>query len=289
MAKHVLYGDITSTAKQPYLRQTHQHYNDMIDELTKAYGETIVSDPTKVTILWGCENTGTGTGIGQSAIISAGAVYYNGEIYQVPAFSTASIVNGIKGTFTTTYAGIDPILFSDSTTHNVHQIQRLVLSDAAAGLTADYANWKTIKSVWKTKILTVNDIFANDVDGVTLTGATKKQLDYNINYKDKTITINILVQGIDVSINSAISFKIRLPEELYISENYCNIGHFYNSYLTTTEATGTTKQTSTFMVTGGAYDNFLTISPSRESFLQFDTTGTNNLNFYGQITLPYLV
>lgn len=289
MAKHVLYGDITSTAKQPYLRQTHQHYNEMFNELSKTFGNTIVLDPTVVTILWGCENTGTGTGIGNTAIISEGAVYYNGEIYQVPAFTAAPIINGLKGTFTTTYAGTDPILFSDNTTHNVHQIQTLVLSDAAAGLAADYVNWKTIKTAWKTKILTVNDIFANDADGVILTSAIKKQLDYNINYKDKTITINILVQGIDVSINSAISFKIRLPENLYISENYCNVGHFYNSYQTTTEATGTTKQTSTFMVTGGAYDNFLTISPSRESFLQFDTTGSNNLNFYGQITLPYLV
>lgn len=143
MAKHVLYGDITSTAKQPYLRQTHQHYNDMIDELTKAFGEQIAIDSSKVTKLWGCVNTGTGTGTGQSAVISAGAVYYNGEIYQVPAFSTSSIVNGLLGVVTTAYAGIDPVLFSDSTTHNVHQIKTIIITDLTASGDLAYSNWQT--------------------------------------------------------------------------------------------------------------------------------------------------
>ena len=79
-------------------------YNEMIDELTKAFGETIVNDSSAITVLWGCVNTGTGTNIGDSAIISAGAVYFNSEVYQVPAFSTASIVSGLKGTITTGYA-----------------------------------------------------------------------------------------------------------------------------------------------------------------------------------------
>ena len=144
MAKHVLYGDITSTAKQPYLKQTHQHYNEMINELTKAFGEQIAIDSTKVTKLWGCINTGTGTGIGNSAIISAGAVYYNGEIYQVPAFTTASIVNGLLGVVTTGYvSGVDPVTFSDNTTHSVHEIKTIIITDLTAAGDLAYSNWQT--------------------------------------------------------------------------------------------------------------------------------------------------
>ena len=45
-------------------------------------------DATKVNILWGCVNSGSGTTTGESANISEGAVYYNGEVYYVPAFSS---------------------------------------------------------------------------------------------------------------------------------------------------------------------------------------------------------
>lgn len=287
MAKHVLYGDITSTAKQPYLRQTHQHYNEMIDELTKAFGETIVADSSSVTILWGCVNTGTGTGVGQSAVISAGAVYYNGEIYQVPAFSTASIVNGLKGTITTTYAGIDPILFSDSTTHNVHQIKTMVISDATSGF--QYSTWKSIKRAWKTMQITDSDIQLNVAGTFTVANATQKQLNYNIDYKNLSVTINILLEGLDVSPNVVGAFRIRLPENMKFTDNYSSIGRFLNTYLPTTEASGCVKETTTFMYTGSNLnDNFLTIAPSRASFVNFDTTGGATLNFYGQITLPYL-
>lgn len=287
MAKHVLYGDITSTAKQPYLRQTHQHYNDMIDELTKAYGETIVADSAAVTILWGCENTGTGTGIGQSAVISAGAVYYNGEIYQVPAFSTASIVNGLKGTITTTYAGIDPILFSDSTTHNVHQIKTMVISDATSGF--QYSTWKSIKRAWKTMQITDSDIQLNVAGTFTVANATQKQLNYNIDYKNLSVTINIFLVGLDVSPNSVGAFRIRLPENMKFNDDYLTIGRFFNTYDVTTEASGHVKETTTIMYTGStANDNFLTIAPSRASFVNFDTTGNNNISILGQIVLPYL-
>lgn len=289
MAKHVLYGDITSTAKQPYLRQTHQHYNDMIDELTKAFGETIVSNPSKVTILWGCVNTGTGVLTGQSAIISAGAVYYNGEIYQVPAFSSASLVNGLQGTITTTYSGIDPVLFSDSTTHNVHQIKTIVLSDAAASGNLAFSNWLIITRSWRTFNLTDSDVGV-PTGTVTLAYATKKQINYNIDYKNQMIFLNILIEGADVSANLLTSFHVKLPEGISITENYKNMGYYVNSNNVTSEASGGTKQTTTTIYTGSYFNSgyrYLTIVPERASFVNFDTDGNNNLYFQGQISLPF--
>jgi hypothetical protein len=288
MAKHVLYGDITSTAKQPYLKQTHQHYNEMIDELTKAYGESIVSDPSSITILWGCINTGTGTGIGNSAIISAGAVYYNGEIYQVPAFSTASIVNGLKGTITTSYvSGIDPVLFSDNTTHNVHQIKTIVISDAVSVDFYAYNNWYSIKKQWKSYTLTNSDVAASS-GTFTVLGASTKNLFYNIDYKNQIITLNFNIEGADATANVD-AFYIKLPESLTISSIFTNMGYFLNTYLTATEASGTIKEIATRIYTAGGYgsNQYLTIIPSRSAFTNFNTDGTNNIYLYGQITFGF--
>ena len=288
MAKHVLYGDITSTAKQPYLKQTHQHYNEMIDELTKAYGEGIVADPTSITILWGCINTGTGTGIGNSAIISAGAVYYNGEIYQVPAFSTASIVSGLKGTITTSYvSGIDPVLFSDNTTHDVHQIKTIVISDAASGF--QYSTWKSIKKEWRSYTLTNSDVSASS-GTFTVLGASTKNLFYNIDYKNQIITLNITIEGADhTGTYDTDAFYIKLPESLTISSKFTNMGYFLNTYLTSTEVSGSVKEIATRLYTGGGYgsNQYITIIPSRSSFTNFDTDGSNNIYLYGQITFSF--
>jgi hypothetical protein len=289
MGKHVLYGDITSSAKQPYLKQTHAHYNDMIDELTKAFGETIVSDSSSVTILWGCVNTGTGTGIGNSAIISAGAVYYNGEIYQVPAFSTASIVNGLKGTITTTYPIIDPITFSDSTSHYVHQIKTIVISDAVSAGIFNFNNWYSIKNEWKSYTLTNSDV-ASSSGTFTVLGASTKNLKYKIDYKNQIITLNFNIEGADhagASTNNA--FYIKLPESLTVSSAYTNMGYFLNTYLTTTEASGSVKEIATRIYTAGGYgsNQYLTVIPSRSSFTSFDTDGSNNIYLYGQITFGF--
>lgn len=287
MAKHVLYEDITSTAKQPYLKQTHQHYNEMFNELSKAFGNTIVADPTGVTILWGCENTGTGTGIGDSAIISEGAVYYNGEIYQVPAFSTASIVNGLKGTFTTGYvSGIDPVLFSDNTSHNVHQIQTLVLSDASASLPADYINWKSIKNEWKTYNLTNSDV-ASATGTFTVSAASEKLLYYKIDYKNQIVTLNLNIIGANIDAATS-AFYIKLPESLNVTNTFVNMGYYINGYLTSTEDSGATKETVTKMYTNGGYGStWLTIIPSRSASVYFQTNGTNNIYLQGQITFSF--
>jgi hypothetical protein len=262
----------------------------MIDELTKAFGQTIVRNSSDVTILWGCVNTGTGTGIGNSAIISAGAVYYNEEIYQVPAFSSGSLVNGLKGTITTTYTAVDPVLFSDNTTHNVHQIKTLVLSDAApTSSPTDYNLWQIITRAWKTFNLTDSDVGV-PTGTVTLASATKKQINYNIDYKNQMIFLNISIEGADVSATTLTSFHVKLPEGISITQNYKNMGFYVNSNNVTSEPVGTTKQCTTQIYTGSYFDSgyrYLTIVPDRASFVNFSTDGTNNLYFQGQISLQF--
>lgn len=286
MAKHVLYSDIDSTRKQPYLKQTHAHYNDMIDELTKAFGETIVSDSTQITVLWGCVNSGTGTSISDSAIISAGAVYYNGEIYQVPAFTTASIVSGLKGTITTEYAIGDPLTFSDNTTHDVHQIKTIVITDAASVDLFAYANWYSIKNGWNYHTLTNSDM-ESMIGDFTVDTATAKELSYKIDNKTGTVILNFHISGANLSASTP-KLYIKLPSSLSCSNSFTSIGYFINDNDTGTETSGYTKETSVVVYTNGDHGSgWLAIVPTRSAFFNFDATGTDNIYLNGQITFNF--
>jgi len=286
MAKHVLYSDIDSTRKQPYLKQTHAHYNDMIDELTKAFGETIVTDSTQITVLWGCVNSGTGTGIGDSAIISAGAVYFNGEVYQVPAFTTASIVNGLKGTVTTEYATGDPVLFSDNSSHDVHQIKTIVISDETSVDLYSYSNWYSIKNTWNSYTLTNSDL-ESMIGDFTVDTATTKELTYKIDYKTGTVLLNFHISGANLSASTPQLF-IKLPNNLYCNNSFTSVGYFINDNNTATESAGYTKETSVVIYTNGIHGaGWLTIIPTRSTFYNFDATGTDNIYLNGQITFNF--
>ena len=112
--------------------------------LQKAYQEPIVEtikamigstyDATKMYVLNGCINSGSGS----SFIISAGSVFYDGEVYLVDAVSfTTSGGNVAVATITTTnnttdYSA-DPCEFSDGSLENVHNIRKVVIASGASG------------------------------------------------------------------------------------------------------------------------------------------------------------
>lgn len=134
--KHILSSDITSTSRQPYTKVTHEYYNAMINEAVEALGRAVVQNNSSFTVLYGCVNSAA-----PNANISAGAIFYNGEIYLCDAFVDGTISNAIVGTITTIYDAADPVLFSDGTSHNVHQIKKIVWSDAVSGTgSVDFAN-----------------------------------------------------------------------------------------------------------------------------------------------------
>lgn len=90
-------------------------------------------DATKVYRLSGVANTGSGS----NYIISAGAVFFNGEVYLVDA-ATFSISgsNVAEGTITITYfSGVeaDPQDFTDGVPRNIHQIRKIVYGAALSG------------------------------------------------------------------------------------------------------------------------------------------------------------
>lgn len=112
--------------------------------LQKAYQEPITEsikamigsgyDATKMYVLNGCVNSGSGS----SFVISAGSVFYGGEVYLVDATTfTTSGGNVAVGTITTTnnttdYSA-DPCEFSDGSLENVHNIRKVVIAGGATG------------------------------------------------------------------------------------------------------------------------------------------------------------
>lgn len=128
---------ITSDKSMFFKQGTWTHlqkaYQEPIAETIKAMiGSTY--DATKMYVLNGCVNSGSGS----SFVISAGSVFYGGEVYLVDATSfTTSGGNVAVATITTTnnttdYSA-DPCEFTDGSLENVHNIRKVVIASGASG------------------------------------------------------------------------------------------------------------------------------------------------------------
>lgn len=98
-----------------------------------------------VVILYGCVNSGSGL----NYIISAGAVYYNGEYFDVPAATfTAGAGQVAVGTITTTQDPVDPVKLQPSGTNvSVHDIRKIVIAAGTSGSgTKDYSDFISYKN-----------------------------------------------------------------------------------------------------------------------------------------------
>ncbi len=89
-------------------------------------------DPAVVYVLRGCVNTGTYP----NYVISAGTIFYNGEVYDIDA-ATYTATGSDVAVFSTvqTQYGVDadPITYGDTTTANIHNIVKFRTTAAAAG------------------------------------------------------------------------------------------------------------------------------------------------------------
>lgn len=121
------------------VRATFDHIMEAITENSDAIMRAINNNnQTNVILLWGCVNSGSGL----NYIISAGAVYYQGEIYQVPAFTgTATGVQVPSLSIVTSNRAGDPVKYSDNNTFNTHKIRTMAWTIGASGAgLCDFAN-----------------------------------------------------------------------------------------------------------------------------------------------------
>ncbi len=139
---------IAGTVKAPYVKKTFEHYNEAIEEGDNAILRALM--PTawatgNIVKLFGAVVTATIPG---TSSITAGAAYYNGEIYLIDA--NASLITTGSQTLVwvieTTYASGDPVQYSDGNNYDQHEIRKLKLQAGASGSGLMNYNASTVKN-----------------------------------------------------------------------------------------------------------------------------------------------
>ena len=128
-------SNIGNTTGMPIKGGTLEHLQLAYQEVLNAVAQNLIGksmDATKCYILYGCVNSGAG----QVYNISAGAVFFNGEVYLVDAASfTAPAGQVAVATIVTTQyvTNADPVLFTNGNTYNVHNIRKIQIAAGLAG------------------------------------------------------------------------------------------------------------------------------------------------------------
>lgn len=169
--------NILGNSGAPFLAKTHDHYVESILESTSSIIKGILANYTtgNIVIINGCAVTFNGGG---TSTITAGAVYYNGEIYQVDAASIATPANTLVWGIVTTYRAGDPIVWSDGVSRNLHSVLKMSLTNAVTGtgladynaaivINLMYNNWSTLTLL---NSYTGNVYYRNTPFGFQMTG-----------------------------------------------------------------------------------------------------------------------
>jgi hypothetical protein len=149
--------NITTTAGLPIQGPTLDFLQDASKEALNSLARAIITndfyDANTPYVLFGCTNSGSGS----NYIIAAGAIYYQGEVWLVPAATfTISGPNIARLVVTSNWlAGVDPVQFTDLSTHNVHEDKILQPQAGATGI--DYG---TIRFFNKRTTITLNSPYS---------------------------------------------------------------------------------------------------------------------------------
>jgi hypothetical protein len=129
--KKIKTTDITTSAAMPVKQGTLDHLQSAYTEIIQGFALQMVGGANG--IIFGCIKTQ----VGLNWSITAGYVYYNGEIYLCDAANgTLGAGQSIYGTITTTNltaTNADPVEFSNGLTYNVHEIRKIVWSSNTTG------------------------------------------------------------------------------------------------------------------------------------------------------------
>lgn len=158
--KKIQTSQITGAQKAPYVKDTHNHYKEAIEESTASIVKGIAGSYTTgdIIVLEGCVVSATIPG---SSTITAGSVFYNGEIYTVdaatiPATGSQTLVWQVV----TTYISNDSTLrWSDLVIRNLHQIDKMALVAGASGSGLANYNGSTVKRLNQSPLTTESITF----------------------------------------------------------------------------------------------------------------------------------
>lgn len=126
--------NITSAAQMPIKKGTLQFIQDAYKECINAILRGTIGGAYSAStyyILHGCANSG----VGSNYVISAGAIFYNGEIYLVDAttFTTTGGQVPVMNVATTQYTtNADPVTFTNGVAYDVHDIRKIAITAGTA-------------------------------------------------------------------------------------------------------------------------------------------------------------
>lgn len=130
-------SNISGSVKAPFLKKTFEHYNEAIKEGDAETLKGLISgySASTVYILHGCVISGSDPG---SRTMTAGAVFYNGEIYLVDAASFTTTGSQIP-VWVINNDGGTQVAFSDGNNYDLHKTSKFVLQAGLSGSgIADY-------------------------------------------------------------------------------------------------------------------------------------------------------
>jgi hypothetical protein len=142
----------TGSSQQPFRTASLDFVQDTYRDIVAGLGYSITENIYGAAglnlpwVLQGCALTSPG---GTTYNISAGTMLFKGEVYKVDSttFSTVLPQTQWIGTYSISYPSYDPTIFSDLTTHNVHQIKKLTFVTGATSsndlFTYDFVHYLT--------------------------------------------------------------------------------------------------------------------------------------------------
>lgn len=130
MKKILTSNIVENVRRQPFNKASLEHIQEAFQEVFADLLKGLTDNAAGVVVLHGCVDSDPDA---NDYDISAGAVLYNGEVFQVDAFVGSDATDVPVLSLVETYRAGDPVKFSDNNDYNVHVIRKLQWSMATAG------------------------------------------------------------------------------------------------------------------------------------------------------------
>lgn len=220
--KQIKTSDIVTGAGFPVKKGTIDLWKEALLETANAIVKGMVYDPSVPIILFGCENSTAPP----TYTLTAGAIYFNGEVYLVPAVTFTAAGTAVATVTTTNIvaADADPVKFSNQVNHNVHEDRTIVIVDAVSG-SGDFDLADALRvGEWQQYS---PSIVALDTSGNVVVGGVSATVNAYWRIDGQTIGITGLLNSIATLVNTS---QIVIPLPITIPFGRAIIGYGMANY-----------------------------------------------------------
>lgn len=129
--KKILSNNIAENVRrQPFTKASYEHIQEAFQEVFAHILKGLTAEAGGVVVLWGITDSDPDA---PDFNLSAGAVLYDGEVYDVDAFVGSHVSDVPVLSLEETFRAGDPVKFSDNNEFNVHAIRKLKWTMGVSG------------------------------------------------------------------------------------------------------------------------------------------------------------